>query len=67
MRTGQVIGTTTKDAGEPKDRPIHFQDVFATVYHNLGIEPVTATVPDFGGRPRYVVDEGYRPIRELVG
>jgi hypothetical protein len=67
MRTGQVIGTTTKDAGEPKDRPVHFQDVFATIYHNLGIDIGTATVPDFGGRPRYIVEEGYRPLRELVG
>jgi hypothetical protein len=66
MRTGQVIGSTTRDGGEAKDRPVHFQEVFSTVYHNLGIDAQVATVNDFGGRPRHLVDESYRAIHELV-
>ena len=36
MRTGQVIGSTDRLGGEAKDRPVHFQEVFATLYHALG-------------------------------
>ena len=53
-------------AGLAKDRPVHFQEVFATLYHNLGIDVRTATINDFSGRPQYLVDEGREPIRELV-
>jgi len=66
MRTGQVIGSTTRDGGEAADRPVHFQDVFATIYHNLGIDPHQTTVDDLGGRPRYLVDPQYQPLPELV-
>ena len=39
MRTGQVIGSTDRQAGQAKDRPVSFQEIFATLYHNLGIDP----------------------------
>jgi hypothetical protein len=65
MRTGQVIGSTDRLADHAKDRPVHFQEVFSTLYHNLGIDPATATVNDLTGRPQHIVDE-YDPIRELV-
>ena len=65
MRTGQVIGSTDRQAEQAKDRPVSFQEVFATLYHNLGIDPATATVADLTGRPHYVVDD-VGPIRELV-
>jgi len=64
MRTGQVIGSTDKQAGYPKDRPISFQDVFATLYHNLGIDP-GAAVADRSGRPMHLLEE-QQPIREVV-
>ncbi len=64
MRTGQVIGQTTKWAEVPKERPVTFQNVFATLYHNLGISPTT-TVPDRGNRPMTLLDE-FEPIRELI-
>ncbi len=66
MKTGQVIGSTTKDGGEAKDRPVHVQEVFATLYHNLGLNTETATVPDLQGRPRYLVDQGYKPLPEVA-
>jgi uncharacterized protein (DUF1501 family) len=65
MRTGQVIGSTEKDAGHAKDRPIHFQQVFATLYHNLGIDLTSTTIPDLNGRPQYLA-EVQTPVRELV-
>jgi hypothetical protein len=64
MRTGQVIGATDKLAAYPKDRPVWFQNVFATLYHNLGIDPATL-VTDRGGRPMALLDER-EPIRELI-
>lgn len=66
MKTGQVIGSTDRLGGEADDRPIQFGEVFATLYHNLGIDVNTVTVPDLSGRPRYLVDNGYQPIRELI-
>ena len=65
MRTGQVIGATDRLAGRVTDRPVHFQEVFATLYHNLGIDPAT-TVKDHSGRPYTLVDADQKPIRELV-
>jgi len=65
MTTGQVIGETNRLAEEPVSRPIHFQDVMATLYHNLGIDTAHTTIPDLNGRPQYVTDT-HEPIRELV-
>ena len=66
MKMGQVIGATARLGGEATDRPVHFQEVFATLYHNLGIDVSTATVPDLSGRPRYLVDPQFRAMPELV-
>ena len=49
----------------PLDRPVHFQEVLATVYHHLGVDPDATTLPDLNGRPRYLVDD-CRPIPELL-
>jgi uncharacterized protein (DUF1501 family) len=66
MRTGQVIGSTNRLAERAKDRPVTFQEVFATLYHNIGIDINRATVTDFTGRPQYLVDSNTQPIRELI-
>jgi Protein of unknown function (DUF1501). len=65
MRTGQVIGTSTRYAEDAKDRPVHLQEVFATLYYNLGIDVATTTIIDPNGRPQYLVDRR-APIRELI-
>lgn len=65
MRTGQVIGSTNRLGEVPKDRPVHFQEVFATLYHNLGIDVNSTTIADQAGRPQYLVDMR-TPMRELV-
>ncbi len=66
MRTGQVIGSTDRLGAEAKDRPVHFQEVFATLYHRLGIDVNQVTVADLSGRPQYLVDRGYQPMPELI-
>ena len=66
MKTGQVIGSTDRLADHAKDRPVHFQEVFATLYHNLGIDLTTTTVKDLTGRPHYMVDSGMVPMREII-
>jgi len=67
MRTGQVIGATDRLGGEPNERPVTFAEVFATLYHNLGIDVNKVTVPDLSGRPQFLVADGAQPMRELVG
>ena len=61
MRTGQVIGSTDRQAAEAKDRPMHFQEVMATLYDRLGIDTERTTLPDLAGRPQYPVDH-YAPM-----
>lgn len=65
MKLGQVIGTTDRHAGAVTSRPIHYQDVFATLYRNLGIDPARTTLLDPNSRPQHLLDQG-QPIRELV-
>jgi len=67
MNTGQVIGATDRGGHEPVERPVKFQEIFATLYHNLGIDLATATIEDASGRPHFLVDPGIKPIRELIG
>ena len=66
MKTGQVIGATDRLGGEAESRPVTFPEVFSTLYHNLGINASTTTVPDLTGRPHYLVDDNVQPISELI-
>jgi hypothetical protein len=64
MRTGQAIGATNRLGEEAAQRPVHMQEVVATLYHNLGIDTARVTIPDPTGRPQYLVD--HDPIGELI-
>ena len=67
MRTGQVIGSTDKDAGDIASRPVQFGEVFSTLYHCLlGIDTQKVVLPDLTGRPQYLVD-GIQPLHEVGG
>jgi hypothetical protein len=66
MKTGQVIGSTDRLGGEADSRPVRFGEVFATLYHNLGIDVNEATIADLNGRPQYLVDHGIQPMKELI-
>lgn len=65
MPHGQVIGSTDRLGGEAHSRPVTFSEVFATLYRNLGIDVNAATLDDPQGRPRFLVDDGAQPMREL--
>jgi hypothetical protein len=66
MRHGQVIGATDKHAGEATERPVAFGEVFATLYHHLGIDANQVTLDDFSGRPQYLIDGNHQPMAELM-
>ncbi len=66
MKTGQVIGATDRLGGEAVSRPVTFSEVYATLYHNLGIDTGSTTINDFSGRPQYLLEENVAPIQELV-
>ena len=66
MKTGQVLGATDRLGGEAVERPVYFGEVFATLYHTLGIDASKVTLRDLSGRPQYLVD-GHQPIKEVVG
>ncbi len=66
MNMGQAIGRTDRIAGVPVDRPVHFGEVIATLYHHLGINPHIAHVQDLTGRPQYLVDHTHNPLPELI-
>jgi uncharacterized protein (DUF1501 family) len=66
IRTGQVIGSTNRLGEHAQDRPVHFQEVFATLYHNLGLNLSQVREFDLRGRPYHLVDDGYEPIREVI-
>jgi hypothetical protein len=61
---GQVIGATDKFGGYAVARPIHYRDILATIYHNLGIDPHTY-VRDLFDRPVAILPEDAQPVREL--
>jgi hypothetical protein len=66
MHVGQVIGSTDKLGGSAASRPVHYQDVLATIYQNLGIDP-HAFIADKSDRPVSILPATAEPIRELVG
>jgi len=66
MRTGQVIGETNKFAEEPIRRPVKFQEVFATLYHKMGLDAHRDRIFDGSGVPRYPTDSDVEPMRELI-
>lgn len=67
MRHGQVIGATDRIAAEAVARPVTFGEVYATLFHHLGIDVQRATIDDLQGRPQHLVEGQARPIAELVG
>jgi len=64
MKTGQVVGATNRLGERAKERPVTFQEIHATLYHNLGINVDQTTIVDTTGRPQYLVEA--KPMRELV-
>jgi hypothetical protein len=64
IKGGQVIGATDRLASRVVSRPVTYQDVFATLYRVLGIDPARTTLTDPNGRPQHLLERG-EPIREV--
>ena len=61
----RVVGQTDGRGERAKSGATTFQNLMATVYTVLGIDP-KATLPDFDGRPTHLLDDP-QPIQELHG
>jgi hypothetical protein len=57
---GQVIGSTNSKGEYPQERPFTPNDLWATMYRHLGIDPEW-TFPDYAGRPMPILPSG-QPI-----
>ena len=66
MKTGQVIGSSNRLAEHPVDRPVKFQEVFATLYTKAGVDVTNIRIFDQTGVPQYLVDQGIEPIHEVL-
>jgi Protein of unknown function (DUF1501) len=64
LKTGQVIGATDARGERVIGNPIRMQNVLATLYNVLGIDPAT-TFRDYNGRPQYLL-ENREPVTELL-
>jgi hypothetical protein len=53
LRMGQVIGETDSRATRAKSGTISFQNILATIYHVLGVDP-SLQLTDFNGRGRSI-------------
>jgi hypothetical protein len=66
MKTGQVIGASNRLAEHAVKRPVTHQQIFATLYHNLGINLGQVREFDPNGRPQYPVEPGTEPLHEVL-
>jgi hypothetical protein len=64
LRMSQVVGATNSKAEYPVERALRPQDLLATAYRHLGIDP-HFEFRDFSGRPIPILSHG-EPIRELL-
>jgi uncharacterized protein (DUF1501 family) len=65
IRAGQVLGATNRLGEYATMRPVHYREVFATLYHNLGVDARHTALLDRSGRPHLLVDDR-SPLAELV-
>ena len=64
LRMGQVVGRTNAKSEYPLQNPVSPQDLLATVYRHLGINP-RHSLTDFSGRPVPILSSG-KPIAALI-
>lgn len=62
---GRVLGETDKQAAYATSEPVSPEDLAATIYQALGIDP-HARIPDGQGRPHPIADGG-TPVNDLFG
>ena len=62
---GRVIGSSTARGEYPRSHALRPQDLMATLYHQLGIDPDT-TFSNKAGQPIKIVSNGGAVIRDLL-
>lgn len=65
VRGGQVIGSTDERGMGPAERPIHVEDIAATLYHAVGLDPGKEYITP-SGRPIKLANDG-KVVREVFG
>jgi hypothetical protein len=65
IRSGQVVGKTSKDGLAVEDRPVRVPDLLATICLALGIDPTKQNMSNVN-RPIRVVDPSAKPLREVL-
>jgi hypothetical protein len=65
IRGGTVYGVTDRDAAYPIEKPTSPEDLAATIYHALGIDP-ELRVHDAQDRPTQIVEDGL-PLTDIFG
>ncbi len=65
IQGGRVVGATDRQGATVVSRPVTYQEVFATVYHCLGIDLNRTTLYDPSGRPQQLLDKR-DSIREIL-
>jgi hypothetical protein len=65
LARGRIVGSSNSKGEIPRDRPIRPQDLIATLYHQLRIDPETSFT-NRAGRPISIGSDG-EVIRELLG
>ena len=64
LQGGAIVGKTNEKAEHPIERALKPNNVLATIYHVMGIDP-TLTFPDHSGRPIPILPDN-EPIREIL-
>jgi hypothetical protein len=64
IKTGQVVGATNRLGEYASARPVTFNDMFATLWKSIGIDPHVTTILDNQSRPTHLSDG--QVIQELV-
>jgi hypothetical protein len=64
LQGGAVVGKTNEKAEHPIERALTPDNVLATIFHVMGIDP-TQSFPDHSGRPIPILPDN-EPIREIL-
>jgi hypothetical protein len=64
VKGGRIVGSTDDKGTQPRDRPLRPENLHATIYTCLGIDPKLRLL-DPQGRPTPVLDDP-TPIEELL-
>ncbi len=65
IKGGQVVGKTSDDGMKVDDRPVSVQDLFCTMCHAVGLDPMKQNLSNVG-RPIRLADPTAKPISEIL-